>query len=244
MANELTQWYVDYKGVHGDTGYSMERSKHTSRVAYLEQFVRQYTPIGGSVLDVGCGDMYLAKQMPEYSWKGIDIAPDASNNLATAVDLMKPPYPLADASFDTVVCSEVLEHLWDLRVVHKEVFRVLKPGGVYIVSTPNFDNIDHHLGGFRDLLFNPTMTHSFEHIRFYNHNLHEILLKEAGYVPIAHTGCDAHYVRFFEEPRRILGNILRNSFKLEISNTEVDMLLGQMFNKVDHTIMLVVRKPQ
>ena len=48
-----------------------------------------------------------------------------------------PPLPFADASFDYVVSFQVIEHIKRDREFVREVYRVLKPGGKFIVSTPN-----------------------------------------------------------------------------------------------------------
>jgi SAM-dependent methyltransferase len=53
------------------------------------------------------------------------------------------PYP--DASFDVVTATEVIEHLEDFRRVVREIHRVLKPGGVCILSTPNILNLNSRL---------------------------------------------------------------------------------------------------
>ena len=45
--------------------------------------------------------------------------------------------PYADASFDAVVCVDVLEHVEDLQRVVDEVARVLRPGGVFLFDTIN-----------------------------------------------------------------------------------------------------------
>ncbi|MCV7357334.1 class I SAM-dependent methyltransferase [Mycolicibacterium fluoranthenivorans] len=45
--------------------------------------------------------------------------------------------PLADASVDVVVNFQVIEHLWDQGQFVAECFRVLRPGGVLLMSTPN-----------------------------------------------------------------------------------------------------------
>lgn len=45
--------------------------------------------------------------------------------------------PVAAASADLLVCLQVVEHLWDLRGFLADCVRVLRPGGVAVVSTPN-----------------------------------------------------------------------------------------------------------
>src|SRR5262249_225855 len=45
--------------------------------------------------------------------------------------------PLADASFDIVWCTDVLEHLTDLRIAITQITRVLKPGGLFLYDTIN-----------------------------------------------------------------------------------------------------------
>ncbi len=46
--------------------------------------------------------------------------------------------PFADHTFDTIICSEVLEHIPDYESALREIHRVLKPGGVLSVSVPRF----------------------------------------------------------------------------------------------------------
>lgn len=53
--------------------------------------------------------------------------------------------PYADASFDVVTATEVIEHLEDFRRIVREIFRVLRPGGVCILSTPNILNLNSRL---------------------------------------------------------------------------------------------------
>lgn len=232
--DDLTTYY---KTVYHKLGYSMSHSRDTSRVAYLYDFVKKYVPNGGKILDVGCGDQYLSTILTGYEWHGIDLNTEFRKDNLVEHDLMTTPYPYAAQSFDAVVCSEVLEHLWDLRIVHNEVYRLLKPSGTYIMSTPNYDHIDHYLGSFGQLLFDDTKPHLFEHIRQYNYYSHLRFLTRAGFSELEHVGSDAQYSGFFQDARLAL----QKAFP-EMPLVEIDKLLGRMFPKFSHTIMLVSKK--
>ena len=56
--------------------------------------------------------------------------------------------PYADASFDIVTCSEVVEHLENYRDLFRQVNRILKPGGVFVVTTPNVLNLKSRMRYF------------------------------------------------------------------------------------------------
>jgi SAM-dependent methyltransferase len=60
----------------------------------------------------------------------------------------KLPYP--DESFDAVTGTELVEHLQDYRAIIREIHRVLRPGGICVLSTPNVLNLNSRL---RNLFF-------------------------------------------------------------------------------------------
>lgn len=57
------------------------------------------------------------------------------------LDLDAAPLPYADASFDLVTASEVVEHLENYRALCREMFRVTRPGGLAVITTPNVINL-------------------------------------------------------------------------------------------------------
>ena len=69
------------------------------------------------------GGMIAADEITEDQWAGV-----ANGD---ALDL-----PFADGSFDRVIISEVLEHIWDDERVLAEVARVLRPGGRLAATVP------------------------------------------------------------------------------------------------------------
>lgn len=62
--------------------------------------------------------------------------------------------PYANDSFDIITCSEVVEHLENYRRVLREIYRVLKPGGLVIVTTPNVLNMRSRLRYFGSGFYN------------------------------------------------------------------------------------------
>lgn len=239
MGDELTRYYEIYHTDRKDEAYCMSKTRDSSRVRFLKGFVELHTPKGGRVLDVGCGDMYLSTQLPDYDWHGVDIQPLCDNPKAKKHDLMVIPYPFEAGSFDTIICSEVLEHLWDLRIVNREVRRLLKPGGKYIMSTPNFDHIDYKLSGYREILFTSKFSHEFEHIRHYNLDQHLTFLNEARFKTVSYVGADAHFSKYFKNARNVLHKVLNANPNTSVHMGEVDQILGSCFPDTSHTIMVV-----
>lgn len=98
---------------------------------------------GGAVLDIGCGYGEMLSEFPATRLVGVDI-----NHPALSEAKRRNPagcfamanverLPIADSSFDAVVCSEVLEHMDDPSSLAREIVRVTRPGGVYCVTVPN-----------------------------------------------------------------------------------------------------------
>lgn len=98
-----------------------------------EALARVLDRVHGAVLDYGCGTgkykaMLLARGT---SYDGMDIDPAHATIVGDAHAA-----PVADASYDTVVSNQMLEHVARPWVVASEMARVLKPGGTCIVTAP------------------------------------------------------------------------------------------------------------
>jgi 2-polyprenyl-6-hydroxyphenyl methylase/3-demethylubiquinone-9 3-methyltransferase len=101
------------------------------------------------VLDLGCAGGFMAEALARRGARVTGIDP-ASEAIAAAqrhageaeLDIrydvgVGEDLPYADASFDVVVCVDVLEHVADLPTVIGEVARVLRPGGTFLYDTIN-----------------------------------------------------------------------------------------------------------
>lgn len=93
--------------------------------------------IRGAVLDVGCGRKPYRRLTPAESYTGLDLDTPDSRALGVA-DVFYPggPLPFPDASFDAVICSQVLEHVFEPEVFLREIGRVLRPGGRLVLTVP------------------------------------------------------------------------------------------------------------
>ena len=107
---------------------------------------------GAWVLDLGCGEgrhvhglhvlgginvVGLDRDGPSLvkAREGLAMLPAATATTGFVEgDAYRTPY--ADATFDAVICSEVLEHLEDYHAALAEIARVLKPGGVFVATVP------------------------------------------------------------------------------------------------------------
>lgn len=107
-------------------------------------------PAGTRFLDAGCGDGYVLQETAKHfrhnppAWFGTDISPykaeRASVRLRAVAQIAVANVeglPFADGSFDTIVCTEVMEHLLRVENGIGELLRVCRPGGRVILSTPS-----------------------------------------------------------------------------------------------------------
>jgi SAM-dependent methyltransferase len=94
----------------------------------------------GLVVDVGCGGRpYEAFVAGDARYLGLDLTP----SLGSAPDLWATAdaIPLADASADLVLCTQVLEHVPDPQACVSEMARILVPGGRLLVTAPQNWNL-------------------------------------------------------------------------------------------------------
>lgn len=127
---------------------------HERRFARTLQVLIEQEP-QGRLLELGCSSVFplsLKELVPELEIHvtDFDLSKPQEHKLtiqsnsksaelqAYSVDLEKTSLPCPDESFDYVLCCEVLEHMEvDPMFMLSEVNRVLKPGGILILTTPN-----------------------------------------------------------------------------------------------------------
>jgi len=124
----------------------LERLRRSSHIHgdVAERFARYLA--SGRVLDipVGGGDNARPLAAAGYDVLGADIVIESLVGQGYEVQKidMTQPLPFPDASFDAILHSEGIEHVDNQVAVLEELARVLKPGGVMIVTTPNLLHLE------------------------------------------------------------------------------------------------------
>jgi 2-polyprenyl-3-methyl-5-hydroxy-6-metoxy-1,4-benzoquinol methylase len=103
---------------------------------------------GKRVLDVGCSSGYLSEPLSQRgnTLVGIELNPEAAREAkrfcerVLVGDLERMELPLEPASFDVVLCGDVIEHLRDPGAALARLRPFLVAGGTLVVSTPNIAN--------------------------------------------------------------------------------------------------------
>jgi ubiquinone/menaquinone biosynthesis C-methylase UbiE len=105
-------------------------------VAFLES--NYAADRSGVVLDLGAGTKPYAALYESYFARSVSVDVPHSPHDTSGVDTMASAdaLPFSDASFDCVICTEVLEHCPEPGAVMSEIARVLRPGGRGFITTP------------------------------------------------------------------------------------------------------------
>jgi len=149
----------------------------------------------GRLLEIGCGSGAMLNYMGSLGWQaeGIDVDPSAvanakSKGLKVVLGSLE-EQGYNDNSFDAIMASHVIEHVPDPQGLLAECYRILKPGGMISIVTPNIKAFGHSFFKQSYLALDPP-----RHLMLYNDKALHSLVQKAGFAGIKTktTVRDAH----------------------------------------------------
>jgi ubiquinone/menaquinone biosynthesis C-methylase UbiE len=167
---------------------------------------------GDKLLDVGCGNGSLMFKVPQNFNLicGVDISPSriqeaqklakqkfpSNNDLHFSVCDIDKGISFPDATFNTVICLAVLEHIFDPFSVVREIHRILKNDGILILEVPNIAYLKYRI----QLLFGKLPVTSSPlnwreigwdggHLHYFTKKSLSKLLEESGFKILKVSGC-------------------------------------------------------
>ena len=202
-------------------GADIRPISHTSTNDKVFSLVLPYLRAGARIVDVGAGEGYFSKMVgdrlqaekgltPDSVLAACDLFPEFFRYSGVPCDPINPDgaLPYADGSFDVACSLEVIEHIKDQFAFARELHRIVKPGGIAIVSTPNVLNLNSRVrylhSGFT-VLFDPLLLssddprHTAGHINPVPYYYLAYQLRRAGFRSVT-----AHYDRFKTSARALL----------------------------------------
>jgi 2-polyprenyl-3-methyl-5-hydroxy-6-metoxy-1,4-benzoquinol methylase len=152
--NTIGQFYQENYPPHCKIAKAHKRSPgawwRLWRNARIDPFEKEPVHGQGRLLDFGCGNGAFLERMKAQGWivTGIDASASAVQRLRQERGLRAVvgslPHPeLGDNSFDVITMRHSLEHVHRPLEVLRAAHRLLEPGGLLVVSTPNIDSLPY-----------------------------------------------------------------------------------------------------
>ena len=157
--SEMDDYVQNYEEISNDHLNALKETGHNPfmKEEYWQELeestkiiVDKYAVEGGKILDVGVGlGRLLSSINTDMEKYGMDISipylKEANKKGIKCCMSLIEDMPYEEETFDVIVSTDVLEHVLDLNLAVKKIFKVLKKGGVCIIRVPYRENLKSYL---------------------------------------------------------------------------------------------------
>lgn len=187
---------------------------YEKRMKLIEEIIKAASV--RSILDLGCSSGNFLEIAERAGWNAVGVEPyfedvvKCQKKQLDVIQSMAESLPFLDNTFLVVHSNHVFEHLEDPLAAAKEIFRVLKPGGLIFIEVPNqLDNFGFH----RDMLFRAIQQRnrdisSIHHLWFFGRITLKSLMKQAGFKNIKIQNIFPKPVKGWRYPFSLMSQIL------------------------------------
>lgn len=175
-----------------------------------------------NILDVGCGDGYFLEEAKKRNWNTIGTEYNTGSiercrlkGIEVFNGKLKEITKLENNYFDVITSFEVLEHINNPQEEIKSFWKLLRPGGIVYLTTPNFNSISRRILGDKwNIIYYP------EHLSYYTLKSIKRLFEDNGFRLIQHRSTGISVDRLKNSYMQIKGmpplnndNFIRHSFE-------------------------------
>jgi ubiquinone/menaquinone biosynthesis C-methylase UbiE len=168
--NEYTNNYSRIAADHisnkeSGKGNPFVTSEQTKQVETItKELIAKHCTKNDRIIDVGIGFKSIVSDMLEFERHGVDISLEylklaRQSGIFVILSLIE-ELPYADKYFDAIIACDVLEHVLHIDQCVEQLFRILRPGGIFIVRVPNEENLESYL--------NEGNPYKYVHLRNFN----------------------------------------------------------------------------
>ena len=169
---------------YSDTSYADQKRALGATFKRLMRNLQKRKVTGGALLEVGCGYGYLLEEAKGYFSRrvGTDFSPQAARLASAKADAVYEggieQIP-ADARFDCVIATHVIEHVYQPLEFVEQLISRSKPGGALVLAAPDMGGMLRKLMGHRWASFKIP-----EHVLYFDAATLSALMRRAGLIDI------------------------------------------------------------
>ena len=240
---ELTDHYAKYTRNNSISPITLTRYEEL-----LEKFESKRKL--NRLLDIGCGDGYFLDAAKKRGWEvyGIEFMDNAVELCQSKGIVMHKgtlqTYPL-EIQFDVITSFEVLEHINDGKNHVQKIYELLRSGGLFYFTTPNFNSLTRKLIGGKWMVIEYP-----EHLTYYTSRTIKNLLLASGFrkVTLKTTGYSKEHMKISESKKtspensdESLRESMEQKFHLRLAKKIINGILN--FTKSGDTLKGFFTKP-